>query len=548
MDTASPQKAWTTLLELMLYGFLIRSGQLAMILLALQFSQIFTNPAQIIFLFPIAAAVILILGLLTLVEIECNRYVGALDKRLNVITSYTNHQNSHSQQNYLEKTILPVALNILSLPTIFIFLWWTSSYLFSILLISTIISGVIIFRFNSLQRKVVAPTFPDKKADFNSGDQEDLIPLYLIRNFENTSTTQNTKKLFAQQNLQKNNPSSMRVRKRKILSFIRQSTRVIMLVTAVVLAVFNLTGITQIAGFLIIGNVFRSGCLAVIEFMSSTPNIFPLGECIQLLTIALIENDSIEKILIKKNHDAYEKRLNFNQKYSSLIENHPYLRLKNVSAKDVSGSIITSNITSRILIQPITFIRIESNGLAIRLKSLLNNYINNRLTDKDHYLINGEVFLGRKKLSEQFFNAIPIYDPTNNYILSLDIYDYFDESSKDELKKLMNQNNDLSILLDSIVNTNIGIDMHSPRQINQFRAILQLIIIYLEPSCICVLIYCFDSFEPIDTKTLIDIFEPAYREKSINVIALLRNQLPEKTNCTFYNFTSNTLSKQSSHA
>ena len=111
MHTPSRKKARTTLLELMLYGFLIRSGQLAMILLALQFSQIFTNPAQIIFLFPIAAAVIAILGLLTLVEIECNRYVGALDKRLNLITSYTDYKNQHSQQNYLEKTILPVALS-----------------------------------------------------------------------------------------------------------------------------------------------------------------------------------------------------------------------------------------------------------------------------------------------------------------------------------------------------------------------------------------------------------------------------------------------------
>ena len=123
-------KAWSILLELTIYGLLIRSGQLAMILLALQFSQIFTNPAQIIFLFPIAAAVIAILGLLTVVEIECNRYVAALDTRLNIITSCTSLSNYENRNNYLEKTVLPVALNILSLPIIFIFLMWTSSNLF----------------------------------------------------------------------------------------------------------------------------------------------------------------------------------------------------------------------------------------------------------------------------------------------------------------------------------------------------------------------------------------------------------------------------------
>ena len=104
----SRRRAWNVLTELTLYGFLIRIGQLGVILLALQFSQIFTNPAQIIFLFPIAISALIILGLLTLVEIECTRYVGMLDARLNVINSYSNQFDLNGKQNYLEKTILRI--------------------------------------------------------------------------------------------------------------------------------------------------------------------------------------------------------------------------------------------------------------------------------------------------------------------------------------------------------------------------------------------------------------------------------------------------------
>lgn len=545
MDTHSAKQAWATLFELTLYGFLIRSGQLAMILLALQFSQIFTNPAQIIFLFPIAAAVIAILGLLTFVEIECNRYVGALDKRLKVITSYTNHEDSPDQQNYLQKTVLPVALNVLSLPTIFIFLWWTSSYLFAIVLLSIIISGIIIFKYNYSLRKAASQDSPQRKIELNSESSKDFIPLYLIRNFENKSPLK-SKKLFSDQKSLQNYTSSIRVQKRKLLSFVKQATRVLILVASVVLAVFNLTGITQIIGFLLIGNVFRSGCLAIVEFMSSTSKIFPLSECMRLLSIALTDNDAVEKKLTERYNDACERRTQFNEKYSSLIKNHPYLRLKNVSAKDIDGGIIAANLTSRILLQPITFIAVDNNALAIRSRSLLSNYNNNQSTVKSHYLISGEAILGRKKLSEHFFDELKIYDPTSNPIISLDIFDYFNETKRDELKAFMNNNNDLNILLDSIVNANIGLDMHSPRQINQFRAILQLIIIYLEPSCICVLMYGFESFEPAEMKTLIDIFKSAYEEKSIHVIALLRNQLPTKVNHTSYQFTPNTLLKQAS--
>ena len=84
----SSQKQSIALYELMFYGLLVRSGQLASILLALQFSQIFTNPGQIVFLLPIAIILIAFLGMLTLIEIECTRYMCDLDKRIRTMKGY----------------------------------------------------------------------------------------------------------------------------------------------------------------------------------------------------------------------------------------------------------------------------------------------------------------------------------------------------------------------------------------------------------------------------------------------------------------------------
>ena len=86
--TAKTRKSLGILFELLGYGFLIRSGQLLSILLALQFGEIFQNPAQIIFLLPVAIVVIVVLGILTLAEIECNRYVEKLEKRLDAISFF----------------------------------------------------------------------------------------------------------------------------------------------------------------------------------------------------------------------------------------------------------------------------------------------------------------------------------------------------------------------------------------------------------------------------------------------------------------------------
>ena len=144
----SSQKQSIALYELMFYGLLVRSGQLASILLALQFSQIFTNPGQIVFLLPIAIILIAFLGMLTLIEIECTRYMCDLDNRIQAIKAYLNLNLHQFPKNYLEKIVLPVLLNILSLPALLLFLGWTSTYLFLILMLSIAISSAVIFKFN----------------------------------------------------------------------------------------------------------------------------------------------------------------------------------------------------------------------------------------------------------------------------------------------------------------------------------------------------------------------------------------------------------------
>ena len=542
MKTSSRRSAWIVLTELTLYGFLIRIGQLGVILLALQFSQIFTNPAQIIFLFPIAIAILIILGLLTLVEIECSRYVGMLDSRLNVINSYSNQFDLSGQQNYLEKTILPITLNILALPVVFTFLAWTTPYLFSILFISTIISCLVIIKYNNELKQPRPANQEDPNGDGSEGDQQERIPLYLLRNFDHAPNIYN-KRLISKQGVFQDSSTMIKNRKRKFLSFIRKSTRIIILVAAVTLAVLNITSIAKIAGLLIIGNVFRNGCTAIVEFMTSSHEIFPLEKSVNLLAEALTETKELEKRLLALQKYALEKRQNFNEKYMSLISNHPYIRLKNISIKDIDELSIAANISARILIDPITIISSPNNKISSRLRILLesNNSKNSKALDR--YIFSGDTFLGRQRLTNHFFKELTIHDPENIFIASLNILDYFDDSDSKQIKDLITQEKKLETLLDSIINPNISIGMHSFRQINQFRSILQLLIINTQPECLSLLSFGLDHFEPSELKILLSIFRPLFKQKSINLIVISQYEPPKDCECSCYQFTPGELLK-----
>ena len=541
----SRRNAWIVLVELTLYGFLIRIGQLGVILLALQFSEIFTNPAQIIFLFPIAISALIILGLLTLVEIECTRYVGMLDARLNVINSYSNQFDLNGKQHYLEKTILPITLNILALPVVFAFLVWTTPYLFSVLFISTIISCMVIIQCN---QKLKQPPEANEHASIASREKEKKqtkIPLYLLRNFEHAPNTYD-KKLISNQGSFLDRSTLLKTRKRRFLSLIRKSTRVIILVAAVTLAVLNITSIAKIAGFLLIGNVFRNGCTSIVDYITSNKEVFPLEKSVTLLCEALTETDQLEKRLLNRQQYALQKRHDFNEKYMSLISNHPFIRFKNLSVKDIDGLSIASNISNRILISPITFITFPGNKIAGRIKTLLENTNSKSQIALNRYIFSGKTVLGRQQLTQQFFQEISIHDPETIFIASLNILDYFDDADGTKVKELINREKDLEALLDSIINPGLSIEMHNSRQINKFRAILQLLIIYTQPECLSLLPFGLDYFDGTDLKVLFRIFRPIYNQESINLIVMSRYQPPADSEWPYYQFTPTYLEKYKS--
>ena len=150
MKNLAQNRELKVVIELMLYGLFIRTGQLGSILLALQFDEIFTNPTQLVFLFPVAIAVIIVLITLTFIEVECNSYAEKLDQRLEAVNLYFTQSSLISQRGYLQKTFLQVILNILALPALAIFLGWTSGWLFIVLIASIGCSAAVIFKYNKL--------------------------------------------------------------------------------------------------------------------------------------------------------------------------------------------------------------------------------------------------------------------------------------------------------------------------------------------------------------------------------------------------------------
>ena len=530
----------------MFYGFLVRSGQLASILLAFQFSQIFTNPGQIIFLFPIAIILITFLGILTLIEIECTRYVNNLDNRIQAVKAYLNVNLHQFPKNYLEKILLPVLLNVLSLPALLLFLGWTSTYLFVILMLSIAVSSAVIFKFNYLVRSkvILSSNSYNNKTDFQYSDNTYSMPLHLLRYIDADVSSQAFNSLATKPNTLQSYHSSLRTKKRKLLGLIRQSTRIIIIIAAIILAVLNVTSVAKIAGFLIIGNFFRSGCTALFEFMSTTNKLFPAKDVGSLMSIALMQEHDIEEYLVNRSNQSSINLQAFNQRYSNLIKEHPFIRFKNVTIKDNDGSIIAGNITSRLQVVPLTFVQFQNNNLANKTRELLRKHKLKDITLMDRYVIGGEIMLGGQRLSSIFFDEIIIYDPNALIIFSVNIYDYLNKAEQNILATLFDQDDQLRDLLDSVVNPNSGIEMYSTKQINQFRLILQLIIIYLEAPCISLLTSGIEVFDTDDINSLIDIFNPLYAQRSITLVILTTTKMTSGVNFNSYLYSNERIAKK----
>ena len=538
----SRKKAWIVFIEIALCGFLVRSGQILMILLAFQFNQIFTNPAQIIFLLPIAATIVIILGLLALIEIECGRFVGTLDSRLNAIKFYLGHIQDSNYQNYLSKIFLPVAINLASIPVIFAFLLWTSPILFALLIVSTIASGIIVYNFNKRLSSIEGKKkeLPGTRFHFN---EENNVPLYYLRAAEENprSKIRQFNDSFGPQN-----PAlSIRSRKKNYLNLIRQITRVVILITGVVLAILGLTSFAKVAGFFIIGNTFRSGCIAIFESAFNFNSLPSIREMINILSLSLSEQEELDDKMSGIYSSFIQKRLKFNNKYSQLINQNPFIRFKDVSINDIDGAKIVSNLTSRISLMPLTFIIIPNNAMANRINRLLSSRNNHEMHGESNHEVDGEFIVGRRKVNENFFRELNIHDPINLPVMSLDLYDYFDESSSSKLQKLLTENNDILAFLETIVSPGLSIEMHSTKQINQFKSLLQLLIACVEPSCLSILLYGFDCFESNERYMLWRIFNPIFASESIRMIVLSQYITPKEIKSPSYIFSSGMLRKNS---
>ena len=551
MKNLAQNRELKVVIELMLYGLFIRTGQLGSILLALQFDEIFTNPTQLVFLFPVAIAVIIVLITLTFIEVECNSYAEKLDQRLEAVNLYFTQSSLISQRGYLQKTFLQVILNILALPALAIFLGWTSSLLFLVLIASISCSAAVIFRYNKLHIRKSSKGLKaqDAQSLAKKKHHQGKVPFYIINNINSGQYISEEEKFIGlNDSNQRSSISQLTgVRKRKFLNLIRQASRIIILVAAVVLVIFKVTSIVKVAGFLIIGNFFRSGCISLFEFMSSTDKLFPISESLRLIERSLLKVGLLEEKLFKTYEKTKELRIEFNRNYSSIISNHPFFRVKNLTVRDIDGRLIIANMTSRIQLKPLTYLYIDGITLTIGIKEFLATHMTGKSSTNFRYLINGEALIGGKKLSNNFFHSISIYNPKNTQISSNDIFNYFEPKSANELKSLLDNSQELKLLIDSVISENVPIEMLSQRQINQAKSIIELLRLYLEPCCVSVSMFIFDYFEESDAIFLIEIFSSLYQKKDVNLIIFGRNKLSLGLNMSYYKLTSDSIRKMNSN-
>lgn len=539
---AKTKKSLGILFELLGYGFLIRSGQLLSILLALQFGEIFQNPAQIIFLLPVAIVVIVVLGILTLAEIECNRYVEKLEKRLDAISFFLDKETAIAERGFLQKPFLPAVLNFVALPVLLIFLGWTSLYLTGLLLISVLVSGLIIFH-SSKSTSLEGENNIGSNHEKSKTSASQQVPIYLIADIADQDYQSKGKKLSASNDDRQSDSKVNALKKRKLLMLVRQTTRVLILVLAVVLVAFNITSLAKAAGFLLVGNFFRSGCISIFEFMTSTANRFPLDLSLNTIELALIEADTIEQLLIEKQERDKSRARDFNDKYSTLINNHPYMRFKDISIRENTGRALLASVTGRLHLKPFTIVNIENNLLANRSKKIIGKMREIISSTTSPYLVTGEVFLGKKRISVSFLDSFIISNPNSQAVFTADIFDYFDDGLRGQLKAFLVEYPDLSLLLESIATKNISIESLSQRELNQFKSIIQLTKLVLSKPSLSLSLFSLDCFEAADAATILKDFGHHLQKNGSRVILLTRSQLPKQDNATYYNLTPDNLTR-----
>ena len=523
-NAESTNRVLRLLTELGLLGLFMRLMQVIIIISILQFSSIFKNPSQLNILIPIFICTLIILASVTFAEIQCERYMARLDQRFGIIASSLGLKKEfNNNKNYLQKVFLPVLIGAPALPFLFIFLSLTTPYLFAIVAISSVISGIVVWHFNKHEQKNRGSEV-SAVANKMIGQETIGIPAYLLRRIRQNKDSESTNFNIADNLIMDNfeyQDISNTSKKRQYLSLIRKSTRAFVLTAAVLLSILQVTTIAKIAGFLIISGAFRSACIALAEFTTSSNKIFPFSEGFSRIRLALLSSAEIIAHLEEKYNLERHNLEVFNTTYQERTIAHPYLRLKQVTLKDEYSNILIENITGRIQINPVAIVKVNDSNLVTSFRKLFKDMCLDSSLHK--YYFSGDIFLSANKLSADFLSLLPHQNPWEITITSNSLVDSFSESYTPEINQLIENYELYRYIIPE--KDNLFLSRISNKQLIRMRAIICLLIYVVEPSAVSVSPFTLDVFDENERILLINFLSIELKKKSATLVLLTRHNI-----------------------
>lgn len=522
-NSQSTNRVFHLLTELGLLGLFMRLLQVIVIISILQYGSIFKNPSQLNVLIPIFICTLIVLASVTFAEIQCEQYMARLDQRFGIIISALGfNKQVNKSKNYLQKVFLPVLIGVPALPFLVIFLSLTTPYLFSIVVISMLISAAVVRYYNRSEQTVQESEISSVVNKMMNQDIID-IPAYLLTkskgNKDIESANINMDESLILDDFQYQDISGAS-KKRQYLSLIRKSTRAFVLAAAVLLSILQITSIAKIAGFLIISGAFRSACLALFEFTTSSNKMFPFSDGFLRIKLALLSPGEIITHL-EKQYNLEQSNLElFNNAHQQGILSHPYLRLKQVTLKDEFSNILIENITGRVQLSALTIIKVDGSSLATSIRKLFKEMRLDKLL-KNYYL-DGEFVLSSNKLGADFLEMLPQQNPWEITITSTSLVDSFSQRYANEINELIKKY-ELNQYIDS-GKDNISISSISKKQANRMRAIICLLFHIVEPSVVSISPFTLDIFDENERSLLIEFLSIELKKKSVVLILFTRHK------------------------
>lgn len=516
-DSHRTNRVLRLLTELGLLGLFMRLLQVIVIISILQYGSIFKNPSQLNVLIPIFICTLIVLASVTFAEIQCEQYMARLDQRFGIIISALGfNKQVNKDKSYLQKVFLPVLIGVPALPFLIIFLTLTTPYLFAIVVISILISGAVVRHYNKSEgnnKESEISTLINKMMNQDIID----IPAYLLTKTRGGKDIELTN-IKVEENLILNDfqyqDISSASKKRQYLSLIRKSTRAFVLAAAVLLTILQITSIAKIAGFLIISGAFRSACLALFEFTTSSNKMFPIADGFLRIQLALLSPDEII-IHLEKQYNLERSNLElFNKKYQEGVILHPYLRLKQVTLKDEFSNVLVKNITGRIQLNSLAIIKVDGSNLTTSMRKLFKDMCLDKFLR--NYYLNGEFVLSSSKVDADFLALLPQQNPWEITIISNSIVDYFPQGYADEISELVEKYALNQFVYSNIENTSL-ISI-SNKQANKMRAIICLLFHIVTPSAVSISPFTLDIFDDHERGLLINFLSIELKKKSVSLI------------------------------